>query len=65
MPRHAITNFLISEDAITAIEYAFLGALIAVVIVGSVGLVGSKTFGIWHLVSNCIDFATTGNGSCP
>ncbi|MDO8768048.1 MAG: hypothetical protein Q7K57_04970 [Burkholderiaceae bacterium] len=52
------------QDAVTSIEYAFLGSLIAVVIVGAVGLVGTRTLALWSLVSNCVVFATTGAGSC-
>ena len=64
MRLHPVNKLLASEEAVTAIEYALLGALIAVVILGSVGLVGSKTFAFWQVISNCVAFATTGNGSC-
>lgn len=52
------------QDAVTSIEYALLGSLIAVVIVGAVGLVGTRTLVLWSLVSNCVVFATTGAGGC-
>jgi pilus assembly protein Flp/PilA len=52
------------HDAVTSIEYALIGSLIAVVIVGAVGLVGTRTLVMWNLVSNCVIFATTGSGSC-
>jgi len=58
-------ELVIHEDGITAIEYALLGALIVVVIVGSVALVGAKTFSMWNMVANCVSKATTGAGSCP
>ena len=35
-------NFAQEEDGVTAIEYGLIAALIAVVIIGSVQLVGSK-----------------------
>jgi pilus assembly protein Flp/PilA len=54
-----------SEEGVTAIEYSLLGALIVVVIVGAVGLVGTKTSALWSLVQNCVSFATDGGGSCP
>lgn len=58
-------NLITSEEAVTAIEYALLGALIAVVIVSAVGLVGNNTLGLWQLVASCVEFATTSVGSCP
>lgn len=53
------------QDAVTSIEYALIASLIAVVIVGAVGLVGTNTAAMWTEVSNCVTFATTGAGSCP
>ncbi|WP_371132486.1 Flp family type IVb pilin [Polaromonas sp.] len=58
-------NLITSEEAVTAIEYALLGALIAVVIVSAVTLVGSKTLDLWGLVSRCVEAAASGVGSCP
>ncbi|RJG03659.1 Flp family type IVb pilin [Noviherbaspirillum sedimenti] len=64
MRLHRLRNLVASEDAVTAIEYALLAALIAVVILGSVTLVGSRTLDLYQRVSNCVDFAVTGNGNC-
>jgi Flp pilus assembly pilin Flp len=58
-------NLITSEEAVTAIEYALLGALIAVVILSAVTLVGSKTLGLWGVVSRCVEVAATSVGSCP
>lgn len=52
------------QNAVTSIEYALIGSLITVVIVGAVGMLGTKTLALWSLVSNCVVFATTGAGSC-
>ena len=64
MKLHPLTNLVSREEAVTSIEYALLGSLIAVVVVGSVGLVGTGTLTLWGLVSNCVIFVTTGAGSC-
>ena len=37
-----IKNFLADEEGVTAIEYGLIAALIAIVIIASVTLVGSK-----------------------
>ena len=60
-----MNNLLVSEDAVTTIEYALLGALIAIVILSAVALVGSKTLGLWDMVSRCVEIAATSVGSCP
>ena len=60
-----MNNLLVSEDAVTTIEYALLGALIAIVILSAVALVGSKTLGLWGIVSRCVEAAATSVGSCP
>lgn len=52
------------QDAVTSIEYALLGSLIAVVIVGAVGLVGQNTLGLWMVVQQCVSFAVNQDGSC-
>lgn len=64
MRLHRLRNLVASEDAVTAIEYALLAALIAVVILGSVVLVGSETLGLYQLVSNCVEAAVADNGNC-
>jgi Flp pilus assembly pilin Flp len=53
------------EDAVTTIEYALLGALIAIVILSAAALVGSKTLGLWDMVSKCVEAAASSVGSCP
>lgn len=63
--RAHLIKLVASEDAVTAIEYALLGALIAVVILGAVTLVGSKTLGLWNLVSRCVEAAAGGGATCP
>lgn len=42
-----IKNFIQEEDGVTAIEYGLIAALIAVVIIGSVQLVGNKLDGVF------------------
>ena len=65
MPLPQPGNLITSEEAVTAIEYALLGALIAVVILSAVALVGSKTLGLWSIVSRCVGAAASSVGSCP
>ena len=62
---HLMNNVLAFEDAVTTIEYALLGALIAIVILSAVTLVGSKTLGLWDVVSRCVEAAVSSVGSCP
>ena len=64
MQHHPLENLLADEAGVTAIEYAILASLIAVVILGAVAAVGSRVLSLWSLVSNCVTFATTGAGSC-
>jgi pilus assembly protein Flp/PilA len=45
-----IKNFMQEEDGVTAIEYGLIAALIAVVIIGSVTLVGTKLDGIFDYI---------------
>ena len=45
-----IKNFAREEDGVTAIEYGLIAALIAVVIIGSVTLVGGKLDGIFNYI---------------
>lgn len=52
------------QEAVTSLEYALLGTLIALGIIVGVGLVGTNTLALWSLVSNCVVSATTGAGSC-
>ncbi len=52
-----LMRFLKDEDGVTAIEYGLIAALIAVVIIVSVGLVGSSLNDIFTIVSNELDDA--------
>ncbi len=45
-----IKNFIREEDGVTAIEYGLIAALIAVVIIGSVTLVGTKLDGTFSYI---------------
>lgn len=47
-----IKNFIQEEDGVTAIEYGLIAALIAVVIIGSVTLVGGKLDGIFNYIQS-------------
>lgn len=64
MRLHRLRNLVASEDAVTAIEYALLAALIAVVILGSVALVGSNTLDLYQKVLTCVEAAVAGNDPC-
>ena len=52
------------QDAVTSLEYALLGTLIALAIIVGVGLLGTNTAAMYNLVSNCVEFAISGNGIC-
>jgi Flp pilus assembly pilin Flp len=62
---YTLVDFIADEQAVSSIEYALIGSLIAVVIAISVGVVGTNTAAMWTMVSNCVTLATTGAGSCP
>ena len=53
-------GFLNDESGVTAIEYALLGALIAVVIVGAVGATGTSLLGLYTSVAAKISAALGG-----
>lgn len=46
----AIQQFIREEDGVTAIEYGLIAALIAVVIIGSVTIVGTKLDAIFSYI---------------
>jgi pilus assembly protein Flp/PilA len=48
----AIQKFIREEDGVTAIEYGLIAALIAVVIIGSVTLVGTKLDGVFNYIQS-------------
>ncbi len=52
------------QDAVTSVEYALIGSLIAVLIVGGVGAVGTSLSTFFTLTANCVTFAVSGTGSC-
>ena len=53
-----VKNFVREEDAVTAIEYGLIASLIAVVIIGSVTLVGDKLDVMFEYISNQIKTST-------
>jgi pilus assembly protein Flp/PilA len=48
----AIQKFIREEDGVTAIEYGLIAALIAVVIIGSVTIVGTKLDAIFSYIGS-------------
>lgn len=46
-----ITKFAKDESGATAIEYGLIAALIAVVIIGAVGAVGTRLMGLFTQIS--------------
>jgi pilus assembly protein Flp/PilA len=46
-----VTRFLKDESGATAIEYGLIAALVAVVLVGALGLMGNKLSGTFDKVS--------------
>lgn len=55
--QNPIERFIRNESAVTAIEYALLAGLIAVVIVASVTYVGSQVLALFNYVSSKVDQA--------
>ena len=53
-----LSAFWAQQDGVTAIEYALLGALIAVVIAGSIGLVGDAVLALYQDVAQKVVDAT-------
>ena len=49
-----IKRFFRNEDGATAIEYALIASLIAVVIIGAVQVVGTKVSGVFSTVGNAL-----------
>jgi pilus assembly protein Flp/PilA len=52
-----VKNFLADEEGVTAIEYGLIGALIAVVIVGTVTLVGTELDEIFNRILTALQAA--------
>ncbi len=59
----SMTSLLRDESGATAIEYGLLAALIALVIVGSVVLVGTQLDTTFTNVANCLTTLTA--AACP
>ncbi|MDC7700357.1 Flp family type IVb pilin [Vogesella indigofera] len=52
--------FLLNEDGVTAMEYALLGALIAIVIVGAVTGVGTNVQALFLNVADQVEAVVAG-----
>lgn len=52
------------QDAVTSVEYALMGSLIAVAIVGAVGVQGTNVAALYGLAANCVTFVVSGLSSC-
>ena len=58
-----VNTFLKDEGGATAIEYALIAALIAVVIIGSVSLLGTQVSSTFDMIAGALPFADgTGGG---
>jgi len=58
-----VNTFLNAEDGATAIEYGIIAALIAVVIIGSVSLLGTQVSSTFDMIAGALPFADgTGGG---
>lgn len=58
---NAIKHLLCEENGVTAVEWALLSGLIAIVVVAAVLGVGVETKGIIDRVSNCVSTAVHGS----
>lgn len=58
-----LTNFFKCEEGVTAMEYALLGGLIAVVIVVSVASVGTSLNVFFSFVANQVAAAVIASGA--
>lgn len=54
-----IKNFMQEEEGVTAIEYGLIAALIAVVIIGSVTIVGTQLNITFSKIANALTTANT------
>jgi len=50
-----IQQFLQDEEGVTAIEYALIAALIAVVIIGAVTLVGTEVESTFYTIASALN----------
>jgi pilus assembly protein Flp/PilA len=56
----AIMNFIREEEGVTAIEYALIAALIAIVIVVGVSAAGVSINNLFNKVATCVASPATG-----
>ncbi len=56
-----LTQFLISEDAATAVEYAVMLALILLTVIGAITTVGTEAGGLWGGIKEDLDSTGFGN----
>ncbi|HLP68305.1 MAG TPA: Flp family type IVb pilin [Rhizobium sp.] len=54
--KNLLARFLRNESGATAIEYGLIAGLIAVVIITSVGLVGTDVNGAFQAIANALNF---------
>lgn len=54
---NAVRRFVRDEEGVTAIEYGLIAALIAVVIIGSVRLVGTSLGGVFADIAEALGAA--------
>ena len=52
--KNVIRQFVKQDEAVTAIEYALIASLIAVVIVGTVRILGTTLSGVFTTITNAI-----------
>ena len=57
-----VYTFLNAEDGTTAIEYGIIAALIAVVIIGSVSLLGTQVSSTFDMIAGALPFADGAGG---
>lgn len=54
-----IQRFVNEEDGVTAIEYALIASLIAVVIIAIVGGTGGNVAAVFNRIADCLDGGCT------
>lgn len=58
-----LVDFWKDEEGATAIEYGLIAALIAVAIIGTLGLLGGSLSGMFDQIKVAVDGAMTGGGT--
>lgn len=56
--KNLLARFIRNESGATAIEYGLIAGLIAVVIITTVGLVGTDVNGAFQAIANALNFPT-------